>query len=495
MSGMFDGMPRRVVSLWFPRLASDRALRRCPVDGPFVLTLKQQNANRIYCLNREASRQGLHPGMAYADARAFCPSLQSRMAEPEQDRLFLHILRRWATRYCPWVGLEGEDGLVMDVTGSTHLFGGEETMLVDMRGRLTRAGLSVQVGLADTRGAAWALARHGEGIAAVGDSLPALKSLPVAALRIDDRMSIALQGLGLRSIGDLARTARAPLTRRFGPGLLLRLDQALGAQAEEISPHAEPPHYGMRMTLPEPIGLLSDVKAAAARLLVQLCAKLKAQEMGARKLCITLRRVDQEALQVELRLARPLRDSGRILPLFERGLSEIDAGFGIDQLRLEATQVEPLPVQQISHVADGGKDKLDDLISRLGARIGLENIQRFLPADSHIPERSFIIAPAAYSEPSGGWNSTQPRPIILFPPEPISGSDARPPARFRWRRMTLTTGRATGPERIAPEWWLEDDNWRWGIRDYWRIETRQGRRLWLFHTPQNPGWFVQGEFA
>ncbi|WP_170409820.1 Y-family DNA polymerase [Ruegeria atlantica] len=492
---MFDGMQRRVVSLRFPRLASDRVLRQCPIDRPFALTLKQKNANRIYCLNATATQQGLHQGMPYADARAFCPNLQSQVAQPEQDQRFLRTLRRWATRYCPWVGLEGKDGLVMDITGSAHLFGGEAAMLTDMRMRLMRAGISTQIGLADTRGAAWALAHYGEGVAPSGEALATLAALPVAALRIEDSISIALQRLGLRSIGDLARAARAPLTRRFGPGLLLRLDQALGTQPEEISPCADPPHYAVRITLPEPIGLLSDVMAGAERLLVQLCAKLQTQEVGARSLCMTLRRVDQDQQQVELRLARPLRDARRILPLFERGLSEVYAGFGIDQLRLEATQVEALPVQQISHVSGGEKGKLDDLISRLGTRIGLENIQRFLPADSHIPERSFIVAPAAYSDPAGSWISTHPRPITLFPPEPIAATGSRPPTRFRWRRMSLTTGRTTGPERIAPEWWLEDDNWRSGIRDYWRVETREGRRLWLFYTPQNPGWFVQGEFA
>ena len=492
---MFDGIERRVVSLWFPRLASDRVLRLCPVDGPFVLTLKQQNANRIYCLNTAAAEQGLHHGMPYADARAFCPNLQSRVAEPEQDQRFLRLLCRWATRYCPWVGLEGDDGLVLDITGSAHLFGGESAMLADMRARLMRAGVSVQVGVADTRGAAWALAHYGEGVAPARQALPALQALPVAALRIDAQMAATLQRLGLRHIGDLTQAARAPLTRRFGPELLLRLDQALGAQPEDISPYADPPHYAVRMTLPEPIGLLPDVMAGAERLLGQLCAKLKEHEMGARRLCLTLRRVDLDQQHVELRLARPLRDPKRILPLFERGLAEVDAGFGIDQLRLEATQVEALPVQQISHVSDGRKDKLDDLISRLGTRIGLDNIQRFLPADSHIPERSFIIAPAAYSDPASGWASIQPRPICLFPPEPIAGTGPRPPARFRWRRMSLATGRVTGPERIAPEWWLEDDNWRSGLRDYWRVETKQGRRLWLFYTPQHPGWFVHGEFA
>ncbi len=492
---MFDGMQRRVASLWFPRLASDRVLRRCPVDGPFAVTLEQKNANRIYCLNAVAIQQGLHSDMTYADARAFCPDLQSCVAEPEQDQRFLRLLCRWATRYCPWVGLEGNDGLVMDVTGSAHLFGGENAMLADMRSRLMRAGLLVQVGLADTRGAAWALAHYQEGIAPRGKMLATLRALPIAALRIDEQMSITLQRLGLRSIGDLVQAPRAPLNRRFGPALLRRLDQALGELPEEVSPQVAPPHYAVRMTLPEPIGLISDVMAGAERLLVQLCAKLKRQETGARQLRLTLHRVDQGQQQVELRLARPLRDAGRILPLFERGLAEVDAGFGIDMLRLEATQVEPLPAQQISHVSGCGKDKLDDLISRLGTRIGLENIQRFLPADSHIPERSFIIAPAAYSEPANGWSCARPRPICLFPPEPISGQGTHPPKHFRWRRMALTTGRATGPERIAPEWWLDDEKWHSGLRDYWRVETTLGRRLWLFYTPQNPGWFVQGEFA
>jgi len=466
-----------------------------PVEGAFTLTLKQNNTNRLYCLNAEAERQGLHRGMAYSDARAFCPDLQSRSADPLDDERFLHVLRRWATRYCPWLGLEGVDGLVLNITGSAHLFGDEVSMLADMRQRLARAGFAARIGAGDTRGAAWALAHYREGIAPPGDMLATLGALPVAALRLEEETCIALQRLGLRRIADLTTVARAPLTRRFGPALLLRLDQALGHQPEEITPLVAPPHYGVRMTLPEPIGLVADVMAGTERLLTQLCVKLKTQEMGARTLCLSLRRVDQDHRQVELRLARPLRDPRRILPLFQRGIEVVEAGFGIDQMRLEATQVEQLSVRQVSHVSTRGKDKLDDLITRIGARIGLENIHRFLPAASHIPERSFIIAPAAYSEPESGWSCAQSRPLRLFQPEPIIGTTSRPPTRFRWRFMSLTTGRATGPERIAPEWWLEDENWRSGIRDYWHVETQQGRRLWLYYTPQNPGWFVQGEFA
>lgn len=433
--------------------------------------------------------------MTLADARAFCPGLASRSADPGAERTFLSVLRRWATRYAPWVGVEGADGLVLDISGAAHLYGGEAGMLSDMRRRLARAGIAARIGLGDTRGAAWALARFGEGVAPPGQGAEALGPLPVAALRLGADTAVALQRLGLRTIADLDAAPRAPLARRFGPELMLRLDQALGRQGEAISPLAEPPHFGVRIGFPEPIGLQADVMAATARLLDRLCATLKAQGAGARVLHLTLARVDQESRRVELRLARPLRDAGRILPLFARGLGEVDAGYGIDRMRLEAVAVEPLPPEQVSHVAARRKDRLDDLVTRIGTRIGLENIRRFLPADSHIPERSFLVAPAAFSEPEGGWASPRPRPLVLFRPEPVEGQGPVPPRRFRWRRMALEAVRVTGPERIVPEWWLEDEAWRTGLRDYWVVETRQGRRLWLYHTPQAPGWFVQGEFA
>lgn len=433
--------------------------------------------------------------MGFSDAKALCPDLQSRPADIVADLKFQRTLARWANRYCPWIGLEGQDGLVMDVTGAAHLFGGAPSMLDDMRMRLTRAKIHARIGFAHTRGAAWALARYSEGIADATGVLDRISPLPVSALRLDEKTCVTLQRLGVRTIGELAGLPRSTLTRRFGPDVVLRLDQALGQQSESISPVSEETHYSVRLTLPDPIGLLSDVMACIARLLPQLCKKLEANQKGARILQLTMQRVDQGAQQVELRLARAMRDPERILALFERVVKEIDAGFGIERLRLEAVQIEDLYVQQLSSTTHQAPEALEDLITRLGTRVGLEKIIRFLPADSHIPERSFIVAPAAYCTPSGSWVAPLPRPFRLFPPETIKGEGREPPRTFIWRRMRMTTTQAVGPERIAPEWWLDDDNWRSGVRDYWRVSTLEGRRLWLFHTPQSPGWFVQGEFA
>lgn len=244
--------------------------------------------------------------------------------------------------------------------------------------------------------------------------------------------------------------------------------------------------------------------------------------MGARHLRLTVRRVDGADQCAEIRLARPGRDPIRLRDLFAPKLAKIDAGFGIDALRLVAPEVEPLnPAQLARNQRESEAAKLADLLSSLGNRIGFENIVRLLPAESHIPERAQTIAVAAHSDPEP-WLPTgrPPRPLTLFAPErlgtaprkdregprgsqppgiaqPNAGS-GYPPAAFTWRGRCLTTARAHGPERLAPEWWLDDPNWRSGIRDYWRVETAEGQRLWLFCTPADPAgraWYAQGAFA
>lgn len=438
--------------------------------------------------------------MALADARAICPDLATRPADLAREAGALASLRRWASRYAPMVAADGADGLLADISGVPHLFGGEAGLRDDLHARLERAGLHAASAIAGTRGAAHALARHGGGIVPDGRLAEGIGHLPVAALRIDHATAEALARIGLMRIADLVHLPRAPLARRFGPGLVLRLDQALGAQAEPVAAEPEAPHFGVRMTLPEPIGLQADVMAGLTRLLDRLCGRLAAAHKGARRLRLELRRVDHATAQVEIGLARPMREPARIAALFVRGVEEIDAGFGIDALRLTAPVTEILAPEQIAPeqmgvTANRPEDALADLLSSLGNRIGFDRVLRLLPADSLIPERSFLLVSAAYSTPRVPLPRSGPdRPITIFPPEPVTETSGHPPARFRWRRMRFTTLRAHGPERIAPEWWFDDPAWRTGLRDYWRIETQEGPRLWLFHTPQAPGWCVQGEF-
>lgn len=547
--------PRRILSLWFPRMAVDRLVRAEPsLDGlPLAVVATKGNAQCLWSLTPVAQEAGLHRGMGLSDARALCPDLVTRPADPLRDADFLATLQRWAGKFSPWVSPEGCEALFIDITGCAHLFGGEEGLVETIAVDTGRLGLHHSIGIADTAGAAWAVARYAEqhvGMARAGDAIDqearatraraarkrrwehlkttvtttgtprivptgktrtALARLPVAALRLDDDAVTTLTRLGLHTVADVAGLPRAVLSRRIGLAAMRRIDQALGVEPEPISPVRLRERFALRLSLPDPIGLEDDVVAAFDRLLEPLCAKLKAAGKGARRLQLTAYRADGTSQREDLGLARPSWDPERIRPLIRLKLREIDAGFGIDIVRMEACQTEPHSMtQQKGHVEaateaqgrrdPGGAAEFDSLMSRLGTRIGLHALTRLAPAESHLPEKAAMVMAAAYCRPVEDWPPPcTPRPDLMFPPEPVKMLDRdRGPQSFIWRRRSFQAAQARGPERISPEWWLDDPNWRSGPRDYWHVYTRTGESLWLFEAlggETSPGWFMHGEFG
>ncbi len=283
---------------------------------------------------------------------------------------------------------------------------------------------------------------------------------------------------------------------------------------EPVSPVRAAHHFAVRLTLPDPIGLAEDIMAGIDRLLPELTRRLAARRLaargrGARRVRLQCFRTDHTMQEIDLGLARPVADTDRIRPLLMLKLGEIEPGFGIDVLRLEAHVTEPVHARQHSGhfeaaeaaIARKGADTgYDDLIGRLGARIGMAALTRLAPGDSHIPEKAAQVLAATGSEPAALWPERGlPRPLVHFRPEPVTAPETpAPPATFRWRRRDFVALRATGPERIAPEWWLDEPAWRSGPRDYWRMETVTGERLWLYYAhggAVSAGWFCQGVFA
>lgn len=549
---------RRILSVWFPRLGADRLLRRLgDLHGaPFAVLSDTGQMQVISALCPLAEAAGLRMGQPARDAHAMCAGLITRLQNPHAEATFLESLTRWAGRYTPWVAAQPPDALMLDITGCAHLFGGEAALMAQVVQNADDLGVAARCGLADTPGAAWALARfagrrashdrsgdaidqearatrsraakrrHWERggttpsvdsnttaprIAAPGQTRQALAALPVAALRLDTETTTALARLGLRRIGDLTGQPRGPLARRFGRGLLLRMDQALGAVPEPVSPHATPPRYATRLSLPDPIGLREDVLAALDRLIPRLCELLRDKGRGARAVRLEAYRCDDTMGWIEIGLARPADHPERIAPLLTMKLDDLDAGYGIDVLRLVATRTDPLhDTHPVGHLDAGraarerstSNTAMEDLIGRIGARIGLEAITRRHPASSHIPEKCATVQPAAWSEaaPSGTWPSPpNERPLLIWRPELVSAPNTpHLPAQFRWRGGSHDLLDATGPERIAPEWWLDEPEWRSGVRDYWQVITAGGARLWLFYAhgaALTPGWFCQGQFA
>ncbi len=553
--------------MWLPRLATDRLARRRreaepdarsaagaaarpgaasgarsgAAAAPLVTVVREKAALRLAAVNAAAAALGLAPGMALADARARHPDLAVAEADPAAERALLSAVADLCDRYTPLVALDPPDGLLLDVTGCAHLFGGEAALCADLSARLSRFGLAARLAVAATPGAAWAAARCGleDGpakgwcVLASGEEATALAPLPVAALRLLPATISALARAGLTCIGDLMGLPRAPLAARFGAGLVTRLDQALGRADEALLWRRPPPAHAVERVFAEPIVSERDVLLAAERLAARLAETLTAHDQGARGLELTLFRLDGAVQRLTVGTSRPLRDPAVVRRLIAEKLArlvDLDAGYGFDRARLAALAVAPLPPQQAGFeagLADGlaggadAEEELARLVDRLAARLGAERVMRLVAGDSHLPERAGGAVPVVgFSEPPAPapvpavldpsppadllqQDTRHPRPPRLFvrpePVEVVAEVPDGPPARFRWRRVEHRVLRAEGPERIAAEWWR--DGPAAPTRDYFRVETTEGRRFWLYREglyereTVHPRWYVHGLFA
>ena len=223
---------RRYLSLWLPRLPTDLARRTHEIapEAALAVVATEKNARRLVDVDTNAARLGLSAGLTLADARARHPALVSVDADPAGQARALEKLADACSRYTPLVALDGADGLMLDVSGVAHLFGGEAGLLADAEARFARVRLTLKAGLADTPRGASALARFSrQPVAPVGLEGKAFArlfhDLPVAALGIAPALSAELSRAGLRRIGDLALRPRGPIAARFGADLIARLDE------------------------------------------------------------------------------------------------------------------------------------------------------------------------------------------------------------------------------------------------------------------------------
>ncbi len=548
---------RRVMYLWLPRWPIDRlSLSHRKGSGapaeeiPFATVADSAGRRLLAAVNSAATAAGLAPGMPLADALSFFPGLATAAAELAEDAAALRRLAEWCGRYSPWTAPDGVDGVRIEITGSAHLWGGERALAADLIARLDHRHVSGRIAIADTLGAALAMARFAEGKAPVilppGDCRAALAPLPVEALRLDPVTAQGLRRVGLKRIGDLYAMPRDALARRFGETIARRLDQALDNLPEPLSPLGEVPTRRVRLSFAEPITEPTDLMLATERLTADLVQRLVREGTGARRVDLGFHRVDGRVERIRLGTARPSRDQHHLAALFKERLDTVDPGLGVEDMILAAFAVEPLPAEQIGllgHPAGSEASGIAPLLDRLGNKLGLAAVSRLEPRESHIPERASVrvqphltlpIAdavgplplppkgrrgPASSPSPLLGaeragvrWGTSNkpPRPIRLFePPEPVEAFwllPDDPPFRFAWRRRRHRVTRADGPERIADEWWqpaASGADPREGgdaIRDYYRVEDEEGRRFWLFRAglhgnDRPPRWFVHGVFS
>lgn len=534
--------------LYLPHWPTDYLKRADPTlsDKPLALYERIKGGLRLAALDPHTMREGLRIGQNLADARAIWPGLVVQEINRPLLRDAFETFADWHSNASPMVAVlqdANEFGdLVLDITGVSHLFGGEAPMLRLLLKRLRDLGYTVAGAIAPTIGAAWGVSHFARSQVVEPDALDGIvDALPIAALRLPEHQVATLTQMGLTRIGEMRQRSRKQLQARFGAGLLLRLDQAYGHVEERMTPRLPQPDYHVDRRLADPISLMDDVLLITHDLAVQLSYLLEAEGLGAQGFHLFLYRVDHKVMTLSLNAARLTRDPHHITELFrhraQRLAGDYDAGFGIDMVRLAAGSVERLdPVQAGAFATDSGLEDIDRLNDRLSSRLGVTAVLQTELVASHLPERAARLVPALGRSPAPPVTAPLlQRPLRLLPvPEPVAMTAEVPdglPALMIWRRQTYRLVKGQGPERLGGEWWrqasrlklveppkpqplvlgeevkpppyvpdlplLDPDS---ETRDYFAVEDQEGRRFWVFRqglygSASEPRWYLHGFFS
>ena len=495
-----------MVSIWFPNLLSDwLATRKPELTGKvYVFTKPERGRIIVTATSREAEKQGIFIGNVLADAKAIVPDIQCFDDQVNLNKKLLIRICKWAIRYSPFVAIDLPDGIMLDSSGCSHLWGDEATYLKHILGKLTESGYQCNGSISDTIGASWAIARFGKKspIILPNEQYNALLNLPPIALRLEQIIYQRLHKLGLDKIGKFIQMPRSVLRRRFGEEMLLKLGQALGTEEETIKPMIIVPPYEERLPCLEPVRTKPAIEIAIERLLEKLCTRLANDGLGIRSAILKGYRLDGKITETVIGTNQPSHNIKHLLQLFELKIAQIEPALGIELFIITVTKTDPMQLHQ--EKLWSGKPGLADqnlaqLLDRLAGKIGPQAIKRYIPQAHYWPERSLRPAISLEEKSDTNWQKVNPRPMeMLRKPEPVEVTAPipdYPPMNFRYKDELHLIRKADGPERIEREWWMEKGE----HRDYYILEDEKGRRYWIFrsghYSEEKSSWFIHGFFA
>jgi len=555
--------------------ASQPATRNTQPSTHIPLVLVQPVAQRelIVAVNDAARAKSIRPGMTLSEARALDATVKHAPHEPHRDAVALEALARWMMRFSPTVaiasafipspgtpgegwgegpslsakalrfsqappatpprqrgggkkspspnlsqstgrGESADHGLFLDLTGCERVFDGIDNIIARVRDALDRFRINAHLTVAPNPAAAWALTfsdKHQDTIVEEDELHAALLDLRPAALRLDDDIVASLHHLGLTTIRQIIKLPRESLPARFGPQLLLRIDQAFGRIAEPLVPLEPFSPISARMDFDGSVDSLEAIWMVFKSLLKTIVADLLKRGCGARAIDVEFFRPYAVTLHKSIRLSRPSRDPVNLFNLLRCAMETVETDVGFLGIQLIVTSAQRISDEQIAlleHEEFAGEIELDHLIERLSVRMGQETVAQADPIESHVPENAFTWhgrlarAPVAQATSArAGRPRHELRPLHLFDwPEEIHVivSPSHDMDGFPIQFSRPSCGGAThrlshsiGPERIAGQWWRGHDK----TRDYFDVEDeRSGERFWIFRVQETGKWFVHGEF-
>ena len=283
-------MPR-VVSLFLPTWSTDRVRRKAgdaapPPETPLVLVGRDGRRRVVLAADAAAQAAGLRVGMPATKAQALVPGLVIQDADPAADAAALERLALWMLqRYAPIVAADPPDGIVIDSTGADHLHGGEAAMLATWSSGSPASGFAARAAIADTWGAAHALARYRR----AAELRRPRRERGARRRAVADRGAAAAAEHGRAICACSASTASAicwrSRARRWRCASALSSAAAsirrLGRLAEPIEPIRPEALIEVRRAFAEPIGAAETIARYIGKLVVPALRRAWSEEASA----------------------------------------------------------------------------------------------------------------------------------------------------------------------------------------------------------------------
>ena len=411
----------------------------------------------------------------------------------------LEPLANLAQRFTPRVSLAPPDGLLLEIAGSLHLFGGVEGLRREITAELLRFQLRPVLAFAPTPLAAITAARAGQPliVTQLAQLVGQLAPLPIGALRWPEETRARLARAGVRTIGAVLRLPRAGFARRFGVAQLAMLDALTGRSREVRATHRAPVRFRRRHELDCELSDHGRLLTALEPLFDALGKFLTAHQRGVVELECRLVHRNAPPTSCVLSLAAPCADGPQLSALFGEHLQALQLPEPIRAFELRADQLMPLrsPRRGLWQPGEQGGEtgeESEGLIDRLRARLGSESVHGLALRAEHRPEFAWAITPPPAVAPQrlagicAQQEALPSRPLWLLPiPQPLAAPGGLPRRRGPLRLLGE-------PERVETGWWDGGEV----ARDYYRALDRYGVRLWVFRERTEPHqWFLHGVFG
>lgn len=421
----------------------------------------------------------------------------------------------WALQFTPRVALLDE-AVLLEVSGSERLFGGRAALLQ----QLLEPPLEI-MGWAQGATSLRALATLRTAptprrAAPPPESVP--DALPLHALSAAREHLATLARLGCNRWGDLRALPRGGVVRRFGAGLLDALDCAYGLKPEAQLWLVAPEVFEVKLELHALVEEAGALMFVAQRLLALLRAWLQARQSGVLALQWTwffdARRSHSQGDAAPsdgllIRTAQATRDMTHLARLTAEQLGRCTLSTPVHSLRLQSIEVVPLPTASASLLIEERLqgDSLHQLVERLGARLGAQQVVCLQPRADHRPEHMQSLEPAACAIPRMAGKKRA---------EKFSARDDFPNAALyptwlleRPLRLALQGNRPlyqgalqllVGPQRLEVVGWAQIDAPLAALRDYFIALSPHAGLLWVYRERLAAGqasdmWFLHGIYA